>query len=141
MNTSCASPDSGCASACHSPAKPLGTISPPETQALAMRNMSISTLPQTIDTQAISMQSMSPEQQALWMPCLWSANMQSNSSCSESTTGCGIAFSMLLSNNSRGYTFSDIEQRLQAAYRRDDTVAEGCSVVNRVLFQLLSEIS
>lgn len=81
------------------------------------------------------------EQQTLWTPCLWNGSMQTSSSCSESTTGCSIAFSMLLSNNSRGYTFSDINERLQAAYRQDNSVAEGCSVLNKVLFQLLSEIS
>ena len=82
------------------------------------------------------------DQQTLWTPCLWNGSMQSSSSCSsESTTGCSIAFSMLLSNNSRGYTLSDIDERLQAAYRQDNSVAEGCSVLNKVLFQLLSEIS
>lgn len=81
------------------------------------------------------------EQQTMWTPCLWNGSMQSSSSCSESTTGCSIAFSMLLSNNSRGYTLSDIDERLQAAYRQDSSVAEGCSVLNKVLFQLLSDIS
>lgn len=81
------------------------------------------------------------EQSTLWIPCLWSANIQANNAASESTTGCSIALSMLLSNNSRGYTLSDIDTRLQAAYRRDDSVAEGCSVLTKTLFQLLGEIS
>ena len=77
----------------------------------------------------------------LWTPCLLKSSLQNGGSCPESMTGCSIAFSMLLSNNSRGYSFADIEARLQEAYRQDDSVAEGCSVLNKVLFQLLSEIS
>lgn len=86
-------------------------------------------------------ESSSLETGTLWTPCLLQSSLQNGGSCSESMTGCSIAFSMLLSNNSRGYSFADIEARLQEAYRKDDSVAEGCSVLNKVLFQLLSEIS
>lgn len=48
---------------------------------------------------------------------------------------------MLFANNARGYDIAEIDARLQNAYRQDATVAEGCSVLNKVLFQLLSEIS
>lgn len=83
----------------------------------------------------------SSEQPVLWPPCSWNANAQANAAGLESTTGCSIAFSMLLSNNSRGYTLSVIDTRLQAAYRSNSFVPEGCSVLNKTLFQLLGEIS
>lgn len=88
-----------------------------------------------------TMASISLEQQDLWTPCWWHASLQVVNPNSENTTGCAIAFSMLQSNNSRGYRFSEIDARLQAAYRRDDSVAEGCSVLTKTLFQLLSEMS
>lgn len=90
---------------------------------------------------APTMDTRSLDQQTLFTPCLWNATVQSGTSCSESKTGCSVAFSMLLANNSRGYTFADLDARLQAAYLQDDSVAEGCSVLNKVLYQLLGEIS
>ena len=81
------------------------------------------------------------QQQSLWTPCLSKTGRQVNASSPEGVTGCSIAFSMLFANNARGYDIAEIDARLQNAYRQDATVAEGCSVLNKVLFQLLSEIS
>ena len=66
--------------------------------------------------------------------------LQISAVASGDTTACSVAFSMLLQNNHRGYTTSDMDARLRVGYRRD-VMGEGCSVANTVLFQLLSEIS
>lgn len=67
--------------------------------------------------------------------------LQINAVATGDTTACSVAFSLLLQNNHRGYSTSEIDSRLQVGYRKDHSVVEGCSVVNKVLFQLLSEIS
>lgn len=116
------------------PAEPSTSLVQPTT---ASESQALAKIPQTPSTLSLA----PSEQQAVFTPCLWNACGQVSASSSESTTGCSIAFSMLLSNNSRGYTFADLDARLQAAYRQDASVAEGCSVPTKVLFQLLSEIS
>ena len=60
---------------------------------------------------------------------------------SDSTTACSIAFSMVLSNNKRGYELKDLESRMQAGYQNAVVPGEECRVLNRVLFEVLTEIA
>lgn len=60
---------------------------------------------------------------------------------SESTTACSIAFSMVLTNNKRGYEFIDLESRMRAGYQYGNVPGEECRVLNKVLFEVLAEIT
>ncbi|KAJ8603968.1 hypothetical protein MRB53_041987 [Persea americana] len=64
-----------------------------------------------------------------------------SSTSDEDTTACAIAFSVIYQNNMRGYTLAELESRLHDGYRWGDGAQSGCRVVNRVLFQVLAEIS
>jgi hypothetical protein len=60
---------------------------------------------------------------------------------SDCSTACSIAFSMILSNNKRGYKLIDLESRMRAGYQNATIPGEECRVLNKVLFEVLAEIA
>ena len=59
----------------------------------------------------------------------------------EETTLCSLAFSIVVANNRKGYSVTDLDLKLRAGYRNGSVVSEGCRVHNKVLFGVLAEIS
>lgn len=60
---------------------------------------------------------------------------------SDSTTACSIAFSMVMSNNKRGYKFIDLESRMRVGYQKSMAPGEECRILNKVLFEVLADIT
>jgi hypothetical protein len=59
----------------------------------------------------------------------------------QDTTLCTLAISLVLKNNRKNYTATDLDLRLRAGYRCGFAASEGCRVDNKILFGLLAEIS
>jgi len=59
----------------------------------------------------------------------------------ENTTLCSLAFSLLMSNNRKGYSAVDLDLKLRAGYMCGASTSEGCRIDNKVLFSVLAEIS
>lgn len=60
---------------------------------------------------------------------------------SEYTTLCSLALPLVMTNNRKGYSPVDLEIRLRAGYRCGIVASEGCRIENKVLFNVLAEIS
>lgn len=60
---------------------------------------------------------------------------------SDLTTLCSLAFSLVLKNNLKGYSTADLDRKLRVGYRRGITPSEGCRVDNKILLNVLAEIS
>ncbi|KAH8688901.1 hypothetical protein GQ44DRAFT_765631 [Phaeosphaeriaceae sp. PMI808] len=60
---------------------------------------------------------------------------------SDTTTLCSSAFSLVLKNNPKGYSAADLDLKLRVGYRCGATPSEGCRVDNKILFNVLAEIS
>jgi hypothetical protein len=63
------------------------------------------------------------------------------SSNSDSTTLCTVAFQLVLKNNRKGYSAAELELKLQTGYQCGARRSEGCRVDNKVLFNVLADIS
>ncbi|KAM0709327.1 hypothetical protein Q7P35_003365 [Cladosporium inversicolor] len=59
----------------------------------------------------------------------------------DGTTACPIAFSLILQNNVRDYSFARLESKLLAGYQTPGSQGDGCRIHNKVLFAVLAEIS
>tara|TARA_R110002003_G_scaffold1193_6_gene22772 strand:- start:1225 stop:1653 length:429 start_codon:yes stop_codon:yes gene_type:complete len=60
---------------------------------------------------------------------------------SDTTTLCSAAFSLVLKNNLKGYSAADLDLKLQVGYRCGAAPSEGCRVDNKILINVLAEIS
>jgi hypothetical protein len=60
---------------------------------------------------------------------------------SDTTTLCSWAFSLILKNNLKGYSAADLDLKLRAGYRHGATPTEGCRVDNKVLLNVLAEVT
>jgi hypothetical protein len=60
---------------------------------------------------------------------------------SETTSLCSWAFSLVLRNNAKGYSATDLDLKLRAGYRFGALPTEGCRVDNRTLLKVLAEVS
>ncbi|KAJ4989595.1 hypothetical protein SVAN01_04972 [Stagonosporopsis vannaccii] len=60
---------------------------------------------------------------------------------SDTTTLCSSAFSLVLKNNLKGYSAADLDLKLRVGYRCGAAPSEGCRVDNKVLINVLAEIS
>lgn len=60
---------------------------------------------------------------------------------SETTSLCSWAFSLVLKNNSKGYSAADLDFKLRAGYRFGAVPTEGCRIDNKILLNVLAEIS
>ncbi|KAF2621317.1 hypothetical protein BU25DRAFT_416225 [Macroventuria anomochaeta] len=60
---------------------------------------------------------------------------------SDTTTLCSWAFSLVLKNNLKGYSTADLDLKLRVGYRHGATPTEGCRVDNKVLLNVLAEIT
>jgi len=70
-----------------------------------------------------------------------SAEVTNNSTLSENTTLCSLAFSIVMNNNRKGYNATGLDLKLQPGYRCGTKVSEGCRIENKILFSVLAEIS
>ncbi|KAI8934395.1 hypothetical protein NX059_009131 [Plenodomus lindquistii] len=60
---------------------------------------------------------------------------------SDTTTLCSWAFALVLKSNVKGYTAADLDIKLRAGYKHGLTPTEGCRIDNRVLLNVLSEVT
>ena len=60
---------------------------------------------------------------------------------SEDTTLCSLAFSIIMSNNRKGYSLTELDSRLRAGYTSGSMSVDNCRVNNKLLFSVLAEIS
>jgi len=60
---------------------------------------------------------------------------------SDTTSLCSWAFSLLLKNNSKGYSAADLDLKLRIGYRHGATPTEGCRIDNKTLLEVLAEVS
>lgn len=60
---------------------------------------------------------------------------------SDTTTLCSCAFSLLVKNTLKGYSAEYLDSRLRIRYRDGATPAEGCRVDNKVLLNVLAEVT
>ncbi|KAF2789969.1 hypothetical protein K505DRAFT_312216, partial [Melanomma pulvis-pyrius CBS 109.77] len=60
---------------------------------------------------------------------------------SDTTTLCSSAFSLVLKNNLKGYSAADLDLKLRVGYRYGAASSEGCRVDNKILINVLAEIS
>jgi len=60
---------------------------------------------------------------------------------SENTTLCTLAFSLVLTNNLKGYTADYLDAKMRSGYICGSNPSEGCRISNKVLFSVLAEIS
>jgi hypothetical protein len=60
---------------------------------------------------------------------------------SDTTTLCSLAFSLVLKNNLKGYSAADLDLKLRVGYICGATPSEGCRVENKILINVLAEIS
>lgn len=60
---------------------------------------------------------------------------------SDTTTLCSWAFSLVLKNNSKGYSAEDLDLKLRVGYRHGATPTEGCRIDNKVLLNVLAEVT
>lgn len=60
---------------------------------------------------------------------------------SDTTTLCSAAFSLVLKNNLKGYSAADLDLKLRVGYRCGTASSEGCRVDNKILINVLAEIS
>ena len=70
-----------------------------------------------------------------------SSNNAALGEVSDNTTLCSLAFSLVLKNNRKGYSTTDLDIRLRVGYRLGETILEGCRIDNKILFSVLAEIS
>jgi hypothetical protein len=70
-----------------------------------------------------------------------SAEVTNNSTLSENTTLCSLAFSIVMNNNRKGYNATELDLKLRAGYRRGTGVSQDCRIENKILFSVLAEIS
>lgn len=61
-------------------------------------------------------------------------------SSSKDTTLCSVAYSLILQYNRKGLNIVDLDLKLRAGYRMG-SIMEGCSLDNKLLFQVLADIS
>ena len=59
---------------------------------------------------------------------------------SETTSLCSWAFSLVLKNNSKGYSAADLDLKLRVGYRHGATPTEGCRIDNETLLKVLAEV-
>ncbi|KAL6801460.1 hypothetical protein GGI42DRAFT_326428 [Trichoderma sp. SZMC 28013] len=59
----------------------------------------------------------------------------------ESTTDCVTAYGIIEQQNFEGVEMEAIHQRLQSGYRRAKRPGDGCTVVNSLLFSIISYLS
>lgn len=57
------------------------------------------------------------------------------------TTLCSVAFSMIVKNNRKGYSQPELDLKLRAGYKCGLSASGACRVENKILFQVLAEIS
>jgi hypothetical protein len=74
-------------------------------------------------------------------PAIETNNTTLPTSQSNTTTLCTVAFSLVLENNRKGYSATDLDLKLRAGYRFSATPLEGCRVDNHVLMDVLAQIS
>lgn len=60
---------------------------------------------------------------------------------SETTSLCSWAFSLVLKNNAKGYSAADLDLKLRAGYRFGAASTEGCRIDNKILLNVLAEVS
>ena len=60
---------------------------------------------------------------------------------SDTTTLCSWAFALVLKSNLKGYSAADLDIKLRVGYRNGATPTEACRVDNKVLLNVLAEIS
>jgi hypothetical protein len=68
-------------------------------------------------------------------------SLASPRSDASTTTLCTTAFSLILENNRKGYSPTDLDLKLRVGYRFSATPLEGCRVDNHVLMEVLADIS
>jgi hypothetical protein len=59
---------------------------------------------------------------------------------SDTTSLCSWAFSLVIKNNSKGYSAADLDLKLRMGYRHGATPTEGCRIDNKTLLNVLAEI-
>ena len=67
--------------------------------------------------------------------------LQNEGYTSDGTTACTIAMSVIIQNNAKGYSTTELELRLLPGYLMTQSDNEDCRIRNRVLFSVLAEIS
>jgi hypothetical protein len=72
---------------------------------------------------------------------LFRAEVPETSISSESTTLCSVAFSLVMSNNRKGYNSTDLDVKLSSGYIYNTAASGGCRIQNNILFSVLAEIS
>lgn len=73
--------------------------------------------------------------------CSWHFSLQGDSHASDLTTSCTIALGVITQNNTKGYSTAELESRLLPGYLMAQGANEDCRIRNRVLFEILAEIS
>ena len=91
--------------------------------------------------ESLTLQLIPPEHELCATCSTTSTPSSLNRDSSDSTTACNIAFSMILSNNKRDYKLTDLESRMRAGYQSAMAPGEECRVLNKVLFEVLAEIT
>jgi hypothetical protein len=69
------------------------------------------------------------------------SNTITSENVSETTSLCSWAFSLVLKNNAKGYSAADLDLKLRAGYRFGATPTDGCRIDNKILLNVLAEVS
>ncbi|KAF2865889.1 hypothetical protein BDV95DRAFT_585297 [Massariosphaeria phaeospora] len=76
----------------------------------------------------------------LLMDDLQATEVSENAIPLDNTTLCSLAFSLVMVNNRKGYSTTELDIRLRAGYRPGSEPSDGCRIENKVLFSVLAEI-